>query len=592
MFQPRQCPAATVSSRDSVQRDNAATMFKAPQGEAEMEQPVTAAEVAASPSLLVRQAAQLEEMNRRLRSLLELGQRVTVATSTEDCISQFCAAMRAELVAAAPQVWRGELTDAHGGDVARACAREARRTGQLGSYEEPASAGLDRFGLIAPIPVPRAEPDLICFSRSAPFTEQDQAILGLALSFLDAALRAQAARQELRESQAQLHQSERMKSIGQLAGGVAHDFNNMLMVMSAAAEVMADALPAEHPCTGHLNLIINTTHRAAELTQKLLVFSRKGRLAVKVVDVHDVLGAVREFLVHALDRRITLQLSLAAGPCMVEADSTQLQNALLNICLNARDAMPNGGLLRITTRRVELDSETCKSQFPEAKPGSYVRLEVRDTGTGMDDQTLKHAFDPFFTTKEPGRGTGLGLSVVFGAIREHGGALLLESQPGRGTCCVILLPLIDQGRSEPQSIIPHGRENPSLRVLLLDDEPTVCRTAAQLLRQLGHNVQALQSGEKALNHLRTHSSGYDLLVLDLMMPHPTGVEVHRALCDEGIVLPTIFVSGYTEQHLLDNIVDADGVVFLQKPFRQTELARAIARCMQIARAHPGEQPIQ
>jgi signal transduction histidine kinase/CheY-like chemotaxis protein len=556
-----------------------------------MQEPVNAAEAATSQGVLLRQAAQLEEMNQRLRALLELGQRVTVATSTEDCLAQFCDAMRIELGTPVPDVWRGELTEAQAGELARSCAREARRTGKLRSYEDPSRTGLDGFGLIVPIPVPRAEPDLIRFTRGCAFTEQDQTILGLAVSFLDAALRAQAARQELRESQAQLHQSERMKSIGQLAGGVAHDFNNMLMVMSAAAEVMSDTLPAEHPCAAHLSLIINTTHRAAELTQKLLVFSRKGRLAVKVVDVHDVLGAVREFLVHALDRRITLQLSLAAGPCMVEADSTQLQNALLNICLNARDAMPNGGLLRLTTRRVELDSETCKSQFPEAKPGSYVRLEVRDTGTGMDDQTLKHAFDPFFTTKEPGRGTGLGLSVVFGAIREHGGALLLESQPGRGTCCVILLPLIDQACSEPQSIAPHGRENLSLRVLLLDDEPTVCRTAAQLLRQLGHNVQALQSGEKALNHLRTHSSGYDLLVLDLMMPHPTGVEVYRALYAEAIVLPTIFVSGYTEQHLLDSIVDANGVVFLQKPFRQAELARAIARCMQIARALPGEQAI-
>jgi signal transduction histidine kinase/ActR/RegA family two-component response regulator len=537
-----------------------------------------------TPTLLARQAAQLEEMNRRLRSLLELGQRITLATSSEECMAQFSDAMRADLGSDPPQIWRGELGQNHGCDAARKCASEARSTGKSCCYEDSTEPGLEHFGLVAPIPIQKPLPDVIWFGRSCPFTEQDQTILGLAVSFLEAALRSQAARQELRESQAQLHQSERMKSIGQLAGGVAHDFNNMLMVMSAAAEVMSDTLPPEHPCTNHLNLIINTTHRAAELTQKLLAFSRKRRLAVKAMDVHDVLGAVREFLVHALDRRITLQLSLAAGPCMVAGDSTQLQNALLNICLNARDAMPNGGLLRITTQRVELDREAVASQFPEVTPGSYVRLEVRDTGTGMDDQTLKHAFDPFFTTKEPGRGTGLGLSVVFGAIREHGGALLLESQPGRGTCCIILLPLIDQVRSEPLALAPHARQNPSLRVLLLDDEPDVCRTAAQLMRQLGHNVQALQSGEKALSHLRTHASGYDLLVLDLMMPHPTGVEVHRALAAEGINLPTIFVSGYTEQHLLDSIIDGAGIVFLQKPFRQAELSRAITRCMEASRA--------
>jgi CheY-like chemotaxis protein len=265
---------------------------------------------------------------------------------------------------------------------------------------------------------------------------------------------------------------------------------------------------------------------------------------------------------------------------MVEADSTQLQNALLNICLNARDAMPGGGLLKISSQKVELDAIACESQFPNCKPGSYVRLEVRDTGTGMDAQTLEHAFDPFFTTKEPGRGTGLGLSVVFGAIREHGGAVLLDSRPGQGTCCTILLPLSERARPEEGALLPHARNNGSLRILLLDDEPGVCRTAAQLMRQLGHNVQALRSGEKALSHLRTHSSGYDLLVLDVMMPHPTGVEVHRALCDEGIVLPTVFVSGYTEQPLLDELADDGGIVFLQKPFRQAELARAISRCIE------------
>jgi CheY-like chemotaxis protein len=209
----------------------------------------------------------------------------------------------------------------------------------------------------------------------------------------------------------------------------------------------------------------------------------------------------------------------------------------------------------------------------------------------MDDQTLKHAFDPFFTTKDPGRGTGLGLSVVFGAIREHGGAVVLESRPGQGTCCTLLLPLIDTAASEVGALTPSMGHNPFLRVLLLDDEPGVCRTAAQLMRKLGHNVQALRSGEKALSHLRTHANGYDLLVLDVMMPHPTGVDVHRALAKDGINLPTIFVSGYTEQHLLDGIIDNDGIVFLQKPFRQAELARAITRCIETARGKPIPEPV-
>jgi signal transduction histidine kinase/CheY-like chemotaxis protein len=541
-------------------------------------------------ALLEQKTAQLEEMNRRLRSLLQLAQLITVSTSVEACIAQFCEAMRAELGGDVQELWRGELSAEQVGQEARRAAAESRRLGKVSIYADPSAPENRRFGLIVPIPLDKPLRDLVLFGRRSPFSEQDHAIAGLAVSFLEAALRSQAARLELRESQAQLHQSERMKSIGQLAGGVAHDFNNMLMVISAAAEVMTDTLPSEHPCAAHLNLIINTSHRAAELTQKLLAFSRKGRLAMQPVDVHEVLGAVREFLVHAIDRRITLQLSLAAGSCMVQADSTQLQNALLNICLNARDAMPGGGLLKISTRRVELDREAANA-FPEVKPGSYVRLEVQDTGTGMDDETLKHAFDPFFTTKDPGRGTGLGLSVVFGAIREHGGAVVLESRPGHGTCCTLLLPLIDTAALEVGALTPSTARNPFLRVLLLDDEPGVCRTAAQLMRKLGHNVQALRSGEKALSHLRTHANGYDLLVLDVMMPHPTGVDVHRALAKDGINLPTIFVSGYTEQHLLEGIMDHDGIVFLQKPFRQAELARAITRCLETARGQALPEPV-
>lgn len=504
-------------------------------------------ELMATP--LAAQADPEDELSRRLLSLWRLAERVQACSDAEGCIAQLCDALRTDLGA--------DLVEPAGGELDVEKAHELR----------------------VRINLPGGASALRVLRRSSPFTEPERLLSSLAASSVEAALRSRAALHDLAECQAQLHQSERMKSIGQLAGGVAHDFNNMLMVISAAAEVMSDTLEPEHACAGHLRLIINTSHRAAELTQKLLAFSRKGRPQMKPLDLHDVLGAVREFLVHSIDRRITLQLSLAAGPCMVEADSTELQNALLNICLNARDAMPSGGLLKISSERVELDASACASQFPACKPGSYVRLQVRDTGSGMHEETLRHAFDPFFTTKDPGRGTGLGLSVVFGAIREHGGAVFLDSKLGEGTCCTILLPIIDRTRPDAVTLAPNARHGGSLRILLLDDEPGVCRTAAQLMRQLGHNVQALRSGEKALSHLRTHSSGYDLLVLDVMMPHPTGVEVHRALCEDGIVLPTIFVSGYMEQPMLEGVTAGEGIVFLQKPFRQAELDRAISRCV-------------
>jgi len=537
-------------------------------------------ELSAAEIELSNRAEQLEQQGRRLRVLELLAQRLTGATSVDDCVQAFCELLRGVVGACAAELWRGEILPDRAEEQIRRAAGEARRLGRVSSYAEPAAPPARRYGLIAPLGLFKSLPDLAVFASESPFAEHDPIVLGVAAALVESALRSLAAAHDLRESQLQLHQRERMNSLGQLAGGVAHDFNNTLMVISAAAEVMSDTIEAGHLCAPHLELIINTSQRAAQLTQKLLAFSRKSRLATQTVDLHDVLSAIRELLSHALDRRITLAMSLGPGPFLIEADSTQLQNALLNICLNARDAMPEGGLLHISTRRVELDAAGCARHLPEGKPGGYVRIEVRDTGTGMDEQTLARAFDPFFTTKEAGLGTGLGLSLVAGAIREHRGAVSLESRVAVGTSCAILLPLLD--RSGPQSIPaqPDPRSKTGRRILLLDDEPAVCRTAAQLLRQLGHNVQALRSGERALTHLRAHSNGYDLLVLDVMMPHPTGVEVYRALGEDGIVLPTIFVSGYSEQPLLEEgMLDTAGVVFLQKPFRQADLADAMARCL-------------
>jgi signal transduction histidine kinase/ActR/RegA family two-component response regulator len=543
-------------------------------------------ELSAAEIELSSRAEQLEQHSRRLRVLEQLAQRLATVASVEEGIQQFSELLRGVLGACCAELWRGEILPDRVEEQIRRAAGEARRLGRVTSYAEPAAPAARRYGLVAPVQLFKPLPDLVVFASESPFGEHDPTVLSLGAALVEAALRSLAAAHDLRESQTQLHQRERLNSLGQLAGGVAHDFNNTLMVISAAAEVMADTLAAEHPCAPHLELIINTSQRAAQLTQKLLAFSRKSRLATQTVDLHDVLGALRELLSHALDRRITLTLSLGAGPFLIEADATQLQNALLNVCLNARDAMPEGGLLRISTERVELDAAGCARLVPGGKPGRYVRVDVRDTGTGMDEQTLARAFDPFFTTKEPGLGTGLGLSLVAGAIREHRGSVALGSRVGEGTRCAILLPLIERTRPESGLAQTDPRSNTGRRILLLDDEPGVCRTAAQLLRQQGHNVQALRSGERALTHLRAHSNGYDLLVLDVMMPHPTGVEVYRALVEEGIVLPTIFVSGYSEQPLLEGMLDTAGVVFLQKPFRQADLADAMARCLEAAGRKP------
>lgn len=481
----------------------------------------------------------------------------------------------------------GEL----GEEQQRAVVERARASGRVvtcGAWGE----GVNEFFLLALPRPPSAPSEALCFRRGAAFSEQEQSLAALGVAALQVTLRHRAALDDLVDSRVQLEQSQRLETIGQLASGVAHDFNNLLMVISAAAEVVSDSVAPDHPSSAQLGLILDTSHRAAELTRKLLMFSRKARPTTRAVDVHEVLGTVREFLAHGIDRRITLQLSLCDGPCMVAADPTQLGNAILNVCLNARDAMPDGGLLRISSQRVELGAEACQGRYVGCDPGAFVRLEIKDTGTGMDAQTLARAFDPFFTTKAPGRGTGLGLPVVLASVREHKGSVVLDSQPGGGTTCSLFLPLASAPAGAVGPGAPESTRMAALRVLLVDDEPEVCLTAAQLMRQLGHNVQALCSGEKALSHLRVHSTGYDLLVLDLMMPHPTGPEVYRALAEEGIQLPTLFVSGSNDQPLLGELGRQPGVAFLQKPFRQAELALAIAHCSKAwhtgARAAPDE----
>jgi signal transduction histidine kinase/CheY-like chemotaxis protein len=511
------------------------------------------------------------ELSALLGALQSLGERLARVDSASSAIEASAGFIADALDAAqAPELAEHLLAD----DLADALALEAaRHAGRVGTCR---LSGAEPFALLFPVRALLPPFELRVFQRSRPFSELEKNVAGLAASQLEVALRQRALLDELRDSRAQLEQSERIKSVGQLASGVAHDFNNLLMVISAAAEVISDSLPSDHPCASQLGLILDTSHRAAELTRKLLAFSRKGRPATKPVDVHHVLDTVREFLAHGIDRRITLHFSSCDEPCVLDADATQLESALLNVCLNARDAMPDGGRLEITTRRVELDAAACATRFHGCEPGWFVRIDIKDTGTGMDAATLQRAFEPFFTTKEPGRGTGLGLPVVLATVRDHKGAVVLESEAGGGTTCSILLPLGEHGLAAAHAGGPASRRMAALRILLVDDEPRVCLTAAHLMRQLGHNVQALCSGEKALSHLRVHSSGYDLLVLDLMMPHPTGLELHRALTREGIDLPTLFMSGSAGPGQFEH----PGVVFLPKPFRQAELAQAIARAVE------------
>ena len=502
-------------------------------------------------------------------ALVELARKLDLADAADAAV-EAAAHMLSENLGSSCQRSRGEAQPLVNPEGWLATER-ARHSGQVASY----CGGARSFVLLVPIRATNGPLELLLLQRDADFSALDRSTAELVATLLGAALRRLAALTAFHECRSQLEQSERVKCVGQLAAGAAHDFNNLLMVISAAAEVLSHELGAEHPSSAHADLILQTSHRAAQLTRKLLALSRKVRPAMAPTNIHDVLEGVRELLVHGIERRITLQLSRCEGFCVVEADATQLGNAILNICLNARDAMPEGGLLQLTTERVQLDAAECVAMYPECQPGPHVQLEIRDTGSGMDEQTLARVFEPFFTTKEPGRGTGLGLPMALAVIREHRGAVRIRSSRGGGTTCTLLLPLVDPVWSRAPASTPRARRAPALQVLLVDDEPDVCSTSAQLVRKLGHNVIALCSGEKALSHLRVHASGYDLLILDVVMPGPTGLEIRHALARDGIELPTVFMSGSDSPKAQDGPDAVDGVVFIQKPFRQAELERAI-----------------
>ncbi len=507
-----------------------------------------------------------------LQGALRLAEGISAGATADACLSQFATGLAREL-SAAVDVWPGSPSAEN--PCSPAALVRAARGDRLVQH---AGEGSDRSAVLVPLPREGLVAQLVVLHRAAPFRAGELSLIEHAQSFLRIALSAQASMARLRETEAQLRQSERVQSVGQLAGGVAHDFNNMLMVLTAAAEVMRDGLGPDHRHAPHVRLILETSHRAAELTRKLLGFSRKSRMSLEVLDVHELLATVRELLEHTLDRRIRIAMSSSEGMGRIRADATHLQSALLNLCLNARDAMPAGGELSIRLRRAELTEEEAREALPSGAAGPCVAIEIEDTGVGMDERTLKRVFDPFFTTKEPGAGTGLGLSVVLATVREHGGAVRLSSRPGVGTRCTVLLPRAD-GPGAARSVAPGSAalEARALKILLVDDEPGVCRATAHWLRQLGHNVRALRDGARALRHLLTHFGDYDLLVLDVVTPRPTGIEVYQQLAQAGARLPTVFVSG---SHEPDAVVEAErrpDVVFLQKPFRQAELERAIAR---------------
>ncbi len=372
----------------------------------------------------------------------------------------------------------------------------------------------------------------------------------------------------------QLRQAQKMDIVGQLAGGIAHDFNNMLTGIMASAELMKHRMSDDDRNMKMVNTILNAAARSAHLTRDLLTFSRKGVKESTLVAVNDTISAVIGLLERTIDKNIHLVTSLSADDPIVMGDQALLQNALLNLGVNARDAMPNGGTLTYDTSVTILDAVACRlSQIP-CSPGTYLRIAVSDTGAGIPREIMARIFEPFFTTKEQGKGTGLGLAAVYGTVRDHKGGLTVISEPRQGTTFHLFLPLcpVTGNAAEPGDTIIRGKGG----ILLVDDEEILRHTGCDLLEELGYTVFVAEDGEDALRQYVQLRSSIDLVLLDMVMPKLNGKETFFRLREMNPEVRVLFCSGFNREGNANELAQLGAKGLIRKPYSMNDLGKAIS----------------
>ncbi|MGE5646304.1 MAG: PAS domain-containing protein [Acidobacteriota bacterium] len=374
-----------------------------------------------------------------------------------------------------------------------------------------------------------------------------------------------------RSLEEQLRQAQKMEAVGRMAGGMAHDFNNLLTIISGYSELLVQELGPDHPLASQAGEILHAANRAAALTGRLLVFSRRQLVHTRVLNLNDVISSMEGMVKPLVGDRVEVSLDLASDLWPVSADDNQIEQVFLNLLVNARESIADAGKIRISTANVELGEDYTRLRGDVA-PGRYVMLTVSDTGSGMDGETQRHIFEPFFTTKAPGKGTGLGLSTVYGIVKQSRGDVAVESEAHRGTTMRVYLPATSEPAPPPEVRVAEPESLDGFeRILVVEDEPGVRRFLRDTLEQFGYAVFEAGDGVEALAVLESASDGIDLLLTDVMMPNMDGRELAVKLKSLSPETKVLFVSGYTPETL----ELPENASFLQKPFSREDLARRI-----------------
>jgi len=412
--------------------------------------------------------------------------------------------------------------------------------------------------------------DLLCEVRLArlPFTDRNL-IRG---SFIDIT--------ERKKLEERLRQSQKMESVGRLTGGIAHDFNNLLTVITGYSELMLSQLEEKSPLVKEVEEIKRAGERASSLTQQLLAFSRRQVLQPKVIDLNEVVARVEKMLRRLIGEDVELRTVPGAGLWSVKADPGQIEQVLVNLAVNARDAMPGGGVLTIETRNVFLDEEYSLGHLP-AQSGHYVMLAVSDTGVGMDERTKSQVFEPFFTTKASGKGTGLGLSTVYGIVKQSGGYIWVYSEPGKGSTFKVYIPRTEEREEDSRKAVPPVEDlRGEKSVLVVEDEESILKLSCAVLGGYGYAVLAARGGEDALRIAGKHEGEISLLLTDVVMPGLGGRELYERILQRRPKIKVLYMSGYTDNAIVRRGVLDPGTPFLQKPFSPVSLARKVKEVLE------------